>query len=97
MAAFGLNGEEAQLLSRCSRCNGMFFPRSFKLSELPVAAAKQMATLKAVDYTSTKLWVCQACSHIYWRGSQFKGCVEDLSDRLISGGATHAEDGRSLH
>ncbi|KAH7287635.1 hypothetical protein KP509_32G067300 [Ceratopteris richardii] len=66
---FGLEILEENLLSRCTKCNGEFFPNSLTPDEA-LAAFPVGQTLPRQDIIEQLVfWQCSKCMHMYWQVS----------------------------
>eukprot|EP01023_Acetabularia_acetabulum_P007696 TRINITY_DN13380_c0_g2_i4.p3 TRINITY_DN13380_c0_g2~~TRINITY_DN13380_c0_g2_i4.p3 ORF type:complete len:151 (-),score=6.94 TRINITY_DN13380_c0_g2_i4:114-566(-) len=73
---FKVDVETNNLLSRCSKCNGLFLP-PLTAENLPPSVVSE-ATLKHQKL----FWMCQDCNQIYWPGNLYDNAISSLLKNL---------------
>lgn len=79
VTVFRLPVGETALLSRCSRCNGEFWPKPWTSKELPPGHDVPPGV---VDRGVEEFWVCRRCRAVYWQGSMYVNAIARLTERL---------------
>ncbi|MCO5591916.1 hypothetical protein L7F22_045909 [Adiantum nelumboides] len=71
---------EDNLLSRCNKCNGEFFPKALTPEEaLATVSGGQTFPHYAIE-ERVLFWQCSQCLHMYWQGKQFYRALQNFQD-----------------
>ncbi|GAA0186428.1 hypothetical protein LIER_33716 [Lithospermum erythrorhizon] len=77
---FQLEISEDRLMSRCTKCNGIFIHKPLS-SEEAVEAAKGFQVIPNCLFNKNlEFWQCMDCHQLYWEGTQYHNAVQKFID-----------------
>ncbi|XP_047321598.1 uncharacterized protein LOC124925596 [Impatiens glandulifera] len=77
---FELKISEEKLMSRCTKCNGMFIQKPLSMEEA-VEAAKGFQVIPSCLFDKKlEFWQCLDCHQLYWEGTQYHNAVQKFID-----------------
>ncbi|KAI5081787.1 hypothetical protein GOP47_0001530 [Adiantum capillus-veneris] len=75
---FNLEILEDNLLSRCNKCNGEFFPDALTPEEALAALSEGQTFPQYALEERVLFWQCSQCLHMYWQGKQFYRALQNF-------------------
>ncbi|KDP30707.1 hypothetical protein JCGZ_15506 [Jatropha curcas] len=78
--AFQLTISEDQLMSRCTKCNGIFIQKPLTTEEAVEAAKGFQKIPDCLFNKNLEFWQCMDCNQLYWEGTQYQNAVQKFID-----------------
>ncbi|XP_057479755.1 uncharacterized protein LOC130767020 [Actinidia eriantha] len=76
IGTFQLKISENQLMSRCTKCNGMFIQKPLTTEEAVEAAKGFQVIPNCLFDKNLEFWQCMDCNQLYWEGTQYHNAVQ---------------------
>nr|AFK45465.1 unknown [Lotus japonicus] len=77
---FQLKISEDKLMSRCTKCNGMFIQKPLTTEEAVEAAKGFQKIPNCLFNKNLEFWKCMDCHQLYWEGTQYHNAVQKFVD-----------------